>query len=116
MSMIYGMLVSKGRSMSEEWGADFGRGLLEILKKLRAEFDGKIAALEAEIKAVREAGVNFKGPFVDGETYVAGDAVQRSGSLWRAYATTTKQPPGDGWRLMVKKGRDARDRNGKDAA
>jgi hypothetical protein len=36
--------------MSNEWGAEFGRGLVEVLKKLFAERDGKIAALEARIK------------------------------------------------------------------
>jgi hypothetical protein len=49
----------------------------------------------------------------NGETYTAGDAVTRSGSLWRAYATTSKQPPAEGWRLVIRKGRDGKD--GKDA-
>jgi len=45
-----------------------------------------------------------------------GDAVMRGGSLWRAYATTSNKPPDDGWKLMIRKGRDGKDgKDGKDA-
>jgi integrin beta 3 len=40
----------------------------------------------------------------------------RGGSLWRAYATTSNKPPDDGWKLMIRKGRDGKDgKDGKDA-
>jgi hypothetical protein len=123
--VLYGLLVVKqmtGRparwpwSKMMEWGEDFGRELAIAIKDYIRPLRDRIAELETQVKFLKESGVNFRGPFQDGETYAAGDAVQRSGSVWRAYATTTKQPPGEGWRLMVKKGRDARDRDGKDAA
>ena len=40
----------------------------------------------------------------------------KGGGLWRATATTSKQPPDVGWKLMVRKGRDGKDgKDGKDA-
>jgi hypothetical protein len=96
-------------SLEEDLASAIATTVKEFIAPLRE------AALETETKFLRESGVNFKGPYQDGEVYQAGDAVQRSGSVWRAYATTTKQPPGEGWRLMVKKGRDARDRDAREA-
>jgi hypothetical protein len=40
---------------------------------------------------LREAAVNFRGIYQDGETYTAGDAVMKDGNLWRAIATISKQ-------------------------
>lgn len=50
-----------------------------------------------------------RGVFKDGAEYVTGDAVSFGGSLWIAQRATTARPdgPDTGWRLAVKKGRDA---------
>jgi hypothetical protein len=123
MSMTYGMLVAKRTaaraaargswSKMMEWGAEFGREIAIAVKKHVANetqpLRDRINALETETKFLKESGVNFRGPFQDGESYAAGDVVQRGGSLWRCYSPTTKQPPNDGWRLLVKKGRDGKD-------
>jgi hypothetical protein len=56
-------------------------------------------------------GLEYRGVFVDGASYAAGDLVTWAGSAWHCNdATTTK--PGDGakaWTLMVKRGRDGKD-------
>jgi hypothetical protein len=56
-------------------------------------------------------GLEYRGVFLEGSTYAAGDLVTWAGSAWHCNdATTTK--PGDGakaWTLMVKRGRDGKD-------
>lgn len=50
-----------------------------------------------------------RGPYRAGEAYQKGDAVSYGGSLWIAQDATDGKPDGGkGWRLAVKKGRDAR--------
>lgn len=51
-----------------------------------------------------------QGPYRAGQAYVKGDAVSYGGSLWIAQEETGEKPDGGaGWRLAVKKGRDARE-------
>lgn len=50
-----------------------------------------------------------RGPFRSGQSYRKGDCVSYGGSLWIAQEETGEKPDGGkGWRLAVKKGRDAR--------
>lgn len=51
-----------------------------------------------------------RGVFRAGEAYEKGDCVTYAGSLWIAQADTSAKPDGaeSGWRLGVKRGRDAR--------
>lgn len=53
-----------------------------------------------------------RGVYVEGKDYEAGDAVTWGGSLWIAQRDTSSKPDGadSGWRLAVKRGRDAKDR------
>ena len=47
-----------------------------------------------------------RGVYASGATYEKGDATTYGGSLWIAQRDTDTSPPGDGWRLAVKRGRD----------
>ncbi|WP_250481805.1 hypothetical protein [Caballeronia sp. NCTM5] len=53
----------------------------------------------------------YRGVFVAGETYKAGDVVTWAGSLWHCNATTDTKPDagGDAWTLAAKRGRDGKD-------
>ena len=61
------------------------------------------------VKSIRLPGIVDRGPYKSGESYEKGDAVSYGGSLWIAQDATNEKPDGGkGWRLAVKKGRDAR--------
>lgn len=61
------------------------------------------------VKSIRLPGIVDRGPYKSGESYEKGDAVSYGGSLWIAQEPTGDKPDGGkGWRLAVKKGRDAR--------
>ncbi|WGR59976.1 hypothetical protein E3U26_04265 [Paracoccus ferrooxidans] len=61
------------------------------------------------VKSIRLPGIVDRGPYKSGESYEKGDAVSYGGSLWIAQDVTDEKPDGGkGWRLAVKKGRDAR--------
>lgn len=62
------------------------------------------------VKSFRLPGIVDRGVFKSDETYLRGDAVTWAGSLWIAQEDGVKGKPeaGSGWRLAVKKGRDAR--------
>lgn len=58
-------------------------------------------------------GLRYAGVFQDGQAYELGDVVTWAGSAWHCQAATKNGKPGtntDAWRLMVKAGRDGRDR------
>jgi hypothetical protein len=91
-------------------GAAFGREIVELVKgyvaRELATRDARIAELEAR-PSLHDAGV-----WTETETYVAGSVVSHQGSAWCAQIASTGVRPGSGdgcWRLLVKKGRDARD-------
>lgn len=79
--------------------------LLKRIEQLEAEN----IDLRAQLKFLKETGVNFRGPFEDGKTYMVGDAVQRGGNVWRARASTSDKPPAEAWQLVIRKGRDGKD-------
>jgi hypothetical protein len=59
--------------------------------------------------------LHYVGVFAHGAAYHVGDVVTYAGSAWHCQADTSGAPTdgGDGggaWKLMVKRGRDARDR------
>jgi hypothetical protein len=56
-------------------------------------------------------GLRYCGVYVRGKTYDEGDLVTAGGSAWYCKTTTTQAPGNSGdWVLMVKRGRDARER------
>jgi hypothetical protein len=56
-------------------------------------------------------GLRYCGVYVRGKTYDLGDLVTAGGSAWYCRTTTTNAPGNSGdWSLMVKRGRDARER------
>ena len=61
----------------------------------------------------REIGVMLhKGIYAEAQTYAVGDCVTYDGSTWHCQTPTTGHKPGTSpdWRLIVKRGRDGRDR------
>ncbi|WP_208952439.1 phage gp6-like head-tail connector protein [Rahnella sp. ChDrAdgB13] len=53
----------------------------------------------------------YRDIFKDGEKYLPGDSVTWAGSVWYCHAETTDkpgEPSSKGWKLAVKRGRDAR--------
>lgn len=56
-------------------------------------------------------GLRYCGVHVRGKAYDEGDLVTAGGSAWYCRTTTTNAPGNSGdWLLMVKRGRDAKDR------
>ena len=47
----------------------------------------------------------YQGVFKSERTYSKGDMVTYGGSMWEALEDTSKSPPGNGWRLVVKGGK-----------
>jgi len=84
----------------------------------------RLAALEAQPQvpgppgppgppgAPGTAGLRYEGVHDAGRAYDPGAIVTHSGSAWCCTAATTATPgaSADGWQLMVKRGRDGRDR------
>lgn len=57
-------------------------------------------------------GLRYCGVHVRGKTYDTGDLVTAGGSAFFCHRTTTAAPGASGdWSLMVKRGRDARERD-----
>lgn len=56
-------------------------------------------------------GLRYKGVYQAGDAYEAGDVVTWAGSAWHADAETNARPDtGRPWQLVVKAGRDGRDK------
>ena len=90
------------------------------------ELDARLRALEAREPRVGPEGpqgppgadgrdgapgLKYAGLWLEGHGYAPGDVVTHGGSAWVCEAETTAKPgaAGDGWQLMVKRGRDGRD-------
>ena len=83
------------------------RFLLLHSREERLKLERRIETLEAT------GGFNladaWQGTFVNGREYRRGQVVTYAGSLWLAVADTTGQPSkSDGWKLVVKRGTDAK--------
>jgi len=100
-------------------GAD-GVGFEDLAVVQRDERSFTVTAAHGDI--VKEIGTAqfpveiYRGVWVDGQTYEAGDSVTWAGSEWHCHSTTPTKP-GDGskaWTLKVKRGRDGKD--GKDGS
>lgn len=83
-----------------------------------ADLDEAVAQMKASLLAeVRKgfaefAAMNYRGVWKEGEEYLAGQWVTFGGSGWVCMADGAKERPSDGsdgWKLAIKRGRDARD-------
>lgn len=67
---------------------------------------------ELETQTIAIPVVLDRGPYADGKSYEQGDAVTYGGSMWIAQKAAPTGRPGDegsdGWRLAVRRGRDAK--------
>lgn len=59
-------------------------------------------------KCLKVPTMIYRGIWTEGK-YEHGDVVTRGGEAWHATKDTDTQPPGDDWKLMVRKGRDGKD-------
>ncbi len=94
--------------------------LVEIARRFFMEkvtaLQARCAALEAKLATVEAAGTktiadSYDGVFRRGASYERGRIVTWDGSMWVAIRDTANEPGHDdsGWRLCVKRGRNARD-------
>jgi hypothetical protein len=66
--------------------------------------------LEQRIKELEaRPTLRYMGVFEEGIQYSPGEFVTCSGQVWHCHAPTRNSPPGNGWQLAVKRGRDARE-------
>jgi hypothetical protein len=100
----------------EELGRELGIAVKQFIEKqitpLRAEIVAIKAAnaeLRGQVKNLQQSGLHYKGVYEDGQAYEIGDACTSGGSVWRANEPTKSKPGSDlAWKLVCKKGRDAR--------
>ena len=81
----------------------------EAMLEAIADFVGeKVGALDKRLAALeKRPELRYLGTWVKGN-YEPGNAVTHDGSLWVCVAPTKGRPgPAAGWRLAVKRGRDA---------
>jgi hypothetical protein len=84
---------------------------LLVAREARIELERRVEALEMD--HVRTLADCYRGVWRAAESYRRGDLVSHGGSTWLALRDTEAQPgdgAGTGWRLIVKKGRDANTR------
>jgi HK97 family phage prohead protease len=90
-------------------------GVIDAFGIVTVEMMREIARLERRLADVEgRKSMNYRGTFLAGQKYDAGDALTHRGSLWWC-CSPTSEPPGesDQWQLAVKKGRDGhRDNRG----
>ena len=75
--------------------------------KMREEINtvkAENATLKAQMLEQRSPGVEYGGVFEAGGAYRKGVLITHRGSLWLSLAQTAHRPPGDAWKLIVKKG------------
>jgi hypothetical protein len=71
-------------------------------------------ALEAKLLARIEAlearpVLRYAGTWNPDTQFNEGDITTDHGSAWYCERSTRSRPPGEGWKLMIKKGRDGKD-------
>jgi hypothetical protein len=71
-------------------------------------------ALEAKLLARIEAlearpVLRYAGRWNPDAQFNEGDITTDHGSAWYCERSTRSRPPGEGWKLMIKKGRDGKD-------
>lgn len=88
------------------------------LAALRAQHERDvIARLDELLQRLAESGDGksladaYAGVWRAGQSYVRGNVVTHSGSAWLALSDTSGERPGEApmWRMIVKRGRNARD-------
>jgi hypothetical protein len=89
-------------------GRLFREGRSGLLKPTTVRLD----ALEARQTALESRGLAYVGVFQRAATYRRGSVVTHEGSAWIATVDAEGVEPGDGkiWQLLVKRGRDGKDR------
>jgi hypothetical protein len=89
------------------------RTLIEAIRRSNRKLEQRVAELEVRLAAVEvKPNITYRGVHESGRSYMAGDAVTKSGSLWISKLNHIKSDPGTdpvGWQLAVKRGADGRD-------
>jgi hypothetical protein len=65
--------------------------------------------ITARVTALEQADAQraYRGVYSTTEKYAKHNSVTHSGSLWIAIETPRGSPPGNGWQLAVRRGKDA---------
>jgi hypothetical protein len=105
--------MSEHQSFEEKLAHAIATAVNEVIAPLRREIIAikmENAELQGQVKSLQEGGLHYRGVYEDGQAYQIGDACTSGGSMWRAQASTTFKPgQSTDWKLVVRKGRDARD-------
>jgi len=94
----------------KNWQA-FIDGLHQYLRDALSPLHTRLKGVEARVAALESEAQQreYKGVYEDGQTYLRHNSVTYDGSLWIVTAEkAAARPPGNGWRLAVRAGRDAR--------
>ncbi|TJV09494.1 MAG: hypothetical protein E5Y35_14655, partial [Mesorhizobium sp.] len=76
----------------------------------RQALDREIGELRQAIEDLKGRTMSYRGVWGDSEVYRKGDVTTHAGSAWHCEAASSvgqRPGAGAGWRLMVKRGRDA---------
>jgi hypothetical protein len=88
--------------------------LAELVRHVRTETRAELAALEHRLlgEIEKRKGFEYAGTYQPGQSYSRDQGCTYQGSLWIAVRDFPSVPgrENSGWRLAVKRGRDARDR------
>lgn len=97
----------------DDLSVDFDGHRTITIKFLKA-FDGFPAEGREKSFAIELPILHYRGPYTTGTEYRPGDVVMHGGSAWHCAAATTHPPmeAREEWALMVRRGRDGRDKNG----
>lgn len=99
----------------EGFGTEVAALVRSYVERVTGPMKAQIAALEARLAETekRGPGLQYRGVWQRAEIYVRGDVTTYGGSAWFANRETEAgETPGagDGWVLMVKRGKDGADR------
>ena len=89
--------------------------VIDQLEHMGREFHGRLVALEVErdrlqqrVADLEATQLQYRGVWVEGEQYEAGDLVTNNGLLWFCHSATTARPGtntgGEAWQMMHKSG------------
>jgi hypothetical protein len=105
--MVIKSAETKAPAMTKAALETLAEGFAKAMKPIFETYKTKIAALEAEVEALKTRPMlSWAGTYVDGQSYQEAQLVTRQGSLWVSTAPTFTTPgtPGSSWVLVVKRG------------
>jgi hypothetical protein len=100
---------------NEAWCRTVAEATMTLIHEHVAPLERRIKDLELKLAEARGAidvlrtvgsgGLNFRGPYDDGQSYARNDVAMKDGSSFVALRDHPGSLPGDGWRLMASAGK-----------